>query len=329
MKGKVVVIGSFIQDLAFYVDRFPVPGETARGRYEQSPGGKGFNQAVAASRAGAHVSLVTALGNDDFGYEAKKFLQKEQITLESFVAFEPSGTASILIEASGQNQIVVDLGANRKLSEQRIYSILQDIRSPNVIVTQLEHGENSQSSIAALSFYENYTHKPVRVLNPAPMGMNCFRLSDLKHVDILTPNETEMLCILGESPKDLEKLKNLDFLVKALPELEVPFIIITLGEEGCYLWSKATKTITTFESSPLVENVISSAGAGDCFTGCLAAYLSGVGNIENLNELSVHLPQAIKFATVAAGISVTRKGTAPAMPHWGEVIADLGELRWI
>jgi len=333
MSNKVLVIGSFIQDLAFKVDRLPVPGETRVGEFTTGPGGKGSNQAIASSRSGADTMLITAFGDDHAGHSASKFLLENGV--KCFKPFwsqtDPTGAASISIDKEGQNSIIVSLGANKCLKEDYLVKCMDHLTQneesiPDVVVTQLEHGEYDTDISAPL---EQLPHSCIKILNPAPMSEKRFDSHLLSNVDLITPNETEFLDIYKEVverdldvyPEDLHRLGG-EILYDLCENLEVPHIIITLGENGCYIFNSEEEE---YEFKPPLEvNVVSTAGAGDAFTGALAAYLaSKCGNQRDPVDLNQSLSDAADFAIVAAGLSVTKEGTSPAMPTLEEIRASL------
>ncbi|MGE9291267.1 MAG: PfkB family carbohydrate kinase, partial [Puniceicoccales bacterium] len=187
---SILVVGSFVQDLTFSTQRFPAPGETVVGQFLTGPGGKGSNQAVAARRAGGAVTFVGAVGRDTFAQSVREFYKSEEI--EAILPEYPdssTGTAGILCDQSGQNEIVVALGANERLAPADIPDSL--IEGREIVVCQLECNLEAVESVLRRASAPTTT----RILNPAPLRKEAS--TDLfQHCDILIPNETEFLGIL-------------------------------------------------------------------------------------------------------------------------------------
>jgi ribokinase len=318
---QIIVIGSFVQDLTFNCAEFPRPGQTIIGQFITGPGGKGSNQAVAAARAGGRVAYVGALGRDAFGEGAKAFHKAEGI--DCLVAEKwdrPTGAAGILVNSHGQNEIVVSLGANDALTPADIDAHADVIESAAVVVSQLEANLEAEAYAMRLARESGATV----VLNPAPMRPD-FDFTLLADVNILIPNETEFVALInrlthprpsnGEdfTEQELELLP--DTQLHALCRLlGVETIIVTLGERGCF--------ISGPESSAMIPamrgiRAVDTTGAGDAFVGAFAAALAefGPGEIE----------RAARFANAGAAVSVTRAGTAPAMPRRTEIDALLAD----
>jgi ribokinase len=312
MKPQVVVVGSFVQDLTWNCTDFPTAGETIIGTFTTGPGGKGSNQAVAAGRAGAATLFIGAVGRDTFAAGAKAFYIAEKIAAR--FCEKPghaTGTAAILVSESGQNEIVVALGANARLSRADLNPKL--FAGAQVVVTQLE------SSLAAAT----HALKTARaagataVLNPAPMRAD-FSPAILKHAHILIPNETEFTALVNLLPvtgiKDFTEtlLGTLDHAdVHALARTFGPaVVIVTLGKRGCLV---SQESGYTFIRSHKVK-AVDTTGAGDAFVGGFAA---------GLVKFKGDLIAAARFGTAVAALSVTKRGTAPAMPRKREIAAFL------
>ena len=295
--GDVTVFGSFIVDLAFRGDRLPVPGETVFGEFVMGPGGKGSNQAVAAKLAGADVNFVTMIGEDIFADIAVKFYEKIGMSTEYVYRTKEShtGVASIAVERkNGQNQIIVARGAGDKMTKEIIGKSLNAFLSAKVFLTQFEC--NFDATAFAIILAKQLGVQTI--LNPAP-AME-FNRAILSGVDIIVPNETEAALITGV----LVSEKN--FHEKAAAELSasVKTVIITLGDKGVYCPSVSKDILPAFK-----VKAVDTTGAGDAFCGALAAVLAE----------DTPLEAAIRFAQAAAAISVTRYGTAPAMPKREEI----------
>ena len=304
---EVVVVGSYVQDLTWRCDAFPLAGETIVGTFRSGPGGKGSNQAIAAGRAGAATVYIGAIGDDALGREARAFYRAEKIPARWAVKpRQPTGTAGILVNAAGQNEIVVALGANAKLARADVDEKL--IAKARIVVTQLE----ANLATAAHTLRLGRKHGALTVLNPAPMRAD-FDPALLKHVDVLIPNETEFLALLAalgvtDAPADEHALAGLDIasLHALCGRLDVPVVILTLGRRGSLLSRKDGYVHTPAFA---VESV-DTTGAGDAFVGGFAA-----GLVEHEGDMAA----AIRFATAVAALSVTKPGTAPAMPARREI----------
>ncbi len=299
MQPRVVVVGSFVQDLAFACDAFPLPGETTLGRFIMGPGGKGSNQAVAAARAGAPTRFIGAVGDDPFGRAARAFHRAEGI--DSRLVVKPrhaTAAAGILVDRTGQNEIVVALGASARLRPRDVPESW--IRGARVVVAQHE----ATLAINAHAFRLARRLGATTVLNPAPMRDD-FDPRLLRSVDVLIPNEHEFAALLRRrgTAADDRMIKSLDdtALHALCRSLDVPAVIVTLGDRGCFI-SQAQR----FERLPAHHmKAIDTTGAGDAFVGAFAA-----GWIEFDGDVSA----AARFANAAAALSVTKPGTSHSMP---------------
>ncbi len=294
MRAKIVVVGSFNMDLTTYMARLPRPGETVHGRrFVTGPGGKGSNQAVAAARLGADVTFIGRVGTDAFGDTAIRTWQAEGIRTD-YVVRDPdnaTGVAPIFVEDSGENAIVVALGANLALSPADVDAARDIIRAADVLVVQLEIDLNTVAHALAVAKAQGVR----TILNPAPAAQ--LPESTLALADYLTPNETELEALFGSRPADLRQLV----------KLEQQTLVMTAGARGA-LW--ATQTASGEVPTYPVE-VVDTTGAGDAFNGGLAVALAE----------GKPLPDAIAFANATAAMCVTRPGTTRSMPQRTEVEA--------
>lgn len=312
MKPQVVVVGSFVQDLVWNCAAFPRAGETVIGTFAAGPGGKGSNQAVAAGRAGAPTLFVGAVGRDTFAAGARAFYKAEKISAR--LVEKPghaTGTAAILVGESGQNEIVVALGANARLSRADLPASL--FAGAKVVVTQLE----SNLAAAAHALRLARAAGAATVLNPAPMRAD-FDPAILGHADILIPNETEFAVLVnrlsaggrrGFTEKKLAALGHaaVHGLARAFGP---PVVIVTLGKRGCLVSREEGYTFVPAHQVKAVDTT----GAGDAFVGGFSA---------GLVRFRGDLLAAARFGTAVAALSVTRRGTAPAMPQKREIEAFL------
>ena len=295
--GHVVILGVFVADTAYRSSRMPHIGETILGNsFALGPGGKGSNQAVAAAKMGAQVSMISRLGRDDFAEMALQTWEKAGVT--PHVTQSPddyTGAAFIFIEEStGDNAIIISPGAAAKISTEDLISRTELITSADVFVTQLE-----QPMDAALKGLEIAKLAGVTtVLNPAPAA----KLPDgmLNLCDYITPNEIETEALTGITVNTIDDTAQ---AAEALKIMGVSTPVITLGEKGAYLYGHGL--VPAFN----VGSVVETTGAGDAFNGGFSAALS-----EGMTPLA-----AVQLGCATAGISVTRPGTAPSMPGREEV----------
>lgn len=285
--NKIVVIGSSNTDMVIRSSHLPAPGETILGgSFFMNAGGKGANQAVAASRLGGNVIFICKTGNDVFGRESVQRFQSEGIDTSYIVNDEnhPSGVALITIDEKGENTIVVASGANAVLLPEDIY-----LPEADFILLQLEIPLQTVEYIV-----KNTTAKVI--LNPAP----ACHLPDelLSKVSIITPNETEAEKLTG--------ISNARKAAKALSGKGIETVIITLGSKGALLFHEGI--FTDVPAIPVTVN--DTTAAGDVFNGALAVALA-----EQKSML-----EAVQFACKAAAISVTRHGAQSSAPYREELM---------
>lgn len=297
--AHILVVGSANTDLVVKTDRFPKPGETlVGGDFYLFQGGKGANQAVTAARMGAQVSFVCKLGRDSFGTQTKNSLSQEGISTE-WILEDPdhaSGIATITINASGENQIIVAPGTNAHLSSDNLDAASSALLAADLVLCQLEI---PLPTVIHLAKKCQNTGKRL-VLNPAPAQQLPEAL--LHNLFLLTPNETEAAslsgtpCTVGE---DYPKIARW-FLDKGVQN-----ILITLGEKGSYFENAEQSFFTPAPKA----NPIDTTAAGDVFNGALSVAL-----VEGMDW-----KVAIQTASRAAAISVTRMGAQASIPYRNEV----------
>ncbi len=300
VKGKVCVLGSFIVDLMMRAPRLPVPGETVKGTiFKIGPGGKGSNQGVAAHRAGADTTMITKIGNDEFAPIALNSFEGEGMITDYIFKDETADTGAALImvdENTGQNKIIVTLGASDKLTQEEIDLASEQIINSDILLIQLETNFDALEYAVSIA----YANEVPIILNPAPADM----VSDevLARIDYLTPNESEASVLCGFPVKTDEDLRKagLYFLDKGVKN-----VIFTLGEKGAFLMNRTQQGM--FPAFDV--NIIDTTGAGDAFNGGLAVALAE----------KMPLDQAITFANAVGALNVTKIGTAPAMPFREEI----------
>ena len=300
MQGHITVFGSFVVDLMSRAPHLPVPGETVKGSmFKMGPGGKGFNQGVAAKKAGANMTMVTKLGQDAFGRIALDTMKSLHMDTDKIFLSSQDGTGTALImvdENTSQNSIMVTSGACGKITPQDISSIEGSIKNSQFLLTQLETNLDAMEAVVSIAYRSGVKV----VLNPAPIQP----ISDdlLKMVYIITPNEVEAEILTG-IPVDGEE--NAKKAAQYFFEKGIKNVVITLGKRGVFVADQYRQKIIPV---PKV-NVIDTTGAGDAFNGGLVTALAE----------GKDLWEAAKFANALASIAVTRLGTSPAMPYREEI----------
>lgn len=292
--NKVTVVGSFMYDLVATAPRRPKTGETLIGdSFGMFLGGKGSNQAIAASRTGASVTMVGRLGNDLFGDQFLEKLSEEGINTDFVVQDTKNGTGvgMPLIDASGDNSIVIIPQANMALTVKNIDKAESVIADSDVLVLQCEVPMEANKRAAEIA-NKNDT---LVILNPAP----ACEIPDaiLSLTDLLTPNESETEILTGmpthSNEQAIEAAHNL--LSKGIET-----VILTLGSRGSFLLTeKMDKLIPAYS-----VNVIDTTAAGDAYCGALAASLAQ----------DTHIEEAVKIANAAGALAVTKLGAEPSLP---------------
>jgi ribokinase len=308
MPGRpIVIMGVFAVDLSFRTPAMPVWGETLRGsEFRMGPGGKGSNQAVVAARLGGDVYFISKVGRDSFGALARQTLEAETIHTEFLFQSENSSTGAALIvvdDIKGENAIVVVPGAADALTTHEIEQATARIASAACFMTQLE---------LPLPLVE-YGLRLARhlgvptILNPAP----ACDLPDsiLKLCNYLVPNETEAAALTGMPVTSLEQAA---CAADVLLARGVGNVVVTLGGRGALV---KTDTLAVHVEAFHAGKVAETTGAGDALNGGFAVGLSE----------GMDLVNSVRLGCAAAGISVTRYGTAPSMPRRNEVDAILAK----
>ncbi|PAB60499.1 ribokinase [Anaeromicrobium sediminis] len=297
--SKLVVLGSLNMDLVCTVKNMPKPGETLLGRdFSKIPGGKGANQVCAMARLGGQVSMIGAVGKDEFGTILKDSLKKDGANVDKVIEIDgvSTGVAMITVDDSGENSIVVVPGANYGIDEDIIENSMDIIKESSVAVTQLEVPLNVvEEFLVEAKKCNKYT-----ILNPAPA--NVLSENIIKNIDLLTPNETELETITGIK---IDSLEDVDKAAQHLLDMGVKEIIVTLGSKGCVYISKDTKKYY----DAFKVDVVDTTAAGDSFTAAIA-----VGKIKGLS-----IDEAVEFATKVGALTVTKKGAQSSLPTMEEV----------
>ncbi|MCK5811583.1 MAG: ribokinase [Clostridiales bacterium] len=307
MKNKLCVFGSFFEDLCGRGPYLPKPGETLIGSdFTYGPGGKGSNQAVAAKRAMADVTMITKIGNDPYGELVLKFYEQEGINKEYIFIDKdnPTGIALILVdENTAENVILVVPGACHNITTENVESVKEVISQSSFLITQLEINIDATYQAIDVAYKNNVSV----ILNPAPAQKLLEEV--YKKIDYITPNETEAEILTGIKTDSMENIKKAaDWLFNR----GVKNVIITLGKTGVFI---KTANIEQLVPSFTVK-AIDTTGAGDSFNGCLAvALLEGKDILE-----------ATLFAQAGAALSVTRTGAAQSMAYREEIEKFLKQL---
>lgn len=289
----VFVMGSANVDQTVIVDRIPEEGETLTGLgYQICCGGKGSNQAVSAARAQAKTAFLGCVGKDDNGKLFREKFSAENIACDGLWDVDTAtGVALIYLTTKGNNAITIYAGANGCISPEQIQANADRLNASKVVLLQNEVPEDVNIQVA-----QAITSKTTKVvLNPAPAREMAIEL--LAKTDCIIPNETEAQLITGIKITDDDSLNK---CVDKLHEMGIAEVIITLGEKGCYVSSGGQRKQIT---PPKVE-AINTIGAGDCFCGVFCASLAKGHNTFD----------AVKYATKASSISVTRHGAMDSAP---------------
>ena len=302
MSKSISILGIFVADLTFRTERMPNKGETYIGNsFKLGPGGKGSNQAVAARRAGAETMFITKIGKDTFGEMAMKLYADEGIN-SKYVWEIPdmsTGAASIVVnEETGDNAIIVVPGAADAMvpydldtAEAGIADCAFFMASLEVPIPVMQHGLEVAKRNGVPT-----------ILNPAPAAILPDEVYGLS--DYFTPNETEAAILAGIPVVTIEDAEE---AAKIFLQRGIDTVVITLGEKGAYVRNSViNQHVPAFDMG---GKVLETTGAGDAFNGGFAyALAEGMSLIE-----------AVRFGSATAAISVTRLGTAPAMPVNSEI----------
>ena len=300
--GRVFIAGSINMDVVATADRHPKIGETVAGKQVlYFPGGKGANQAVAASRLGVTTTLIGRLGKDSFGAELRTFLGAQGIDLGSVRDADTHSGTAIITVAESDNTIVVIPGSNALVSADDVADV--PLAKGDVAVSQFEI---PLPTIAAF-FARARSAGATTLLNPAPAQKMSGELLAL--VDILVLNETELGFLAGDELSDNDEAARIIDVARKLQARQDQTICITLGKRGVLALAGREE----FAVPGRTVKAVDTTGAGDCFVGALAAQLAE----------GVALRTALAFANAAASISVQRMGAGPSMPTAAEVAAVL------
>ena len=302
----VLVFGSLNLDLVAYADNLPTLGQTVTGeKLLRFPGGKGLNQAIAASRSGSEVLMVGCLGQDSEGEFLNQVLVDEKID-SRFISRQMVQTGIAVIEVSkdGENRILIIPGANALVKFEQRY--LEAVTKPKVALAQLE------TPIVEVEKFIINAHKAgvITILNPAPIQKLSQEL--ISACDYLIVNETEASFLTGNQIEKLSK-DEAQAVGRQLLKIGAKQVVITLGEQGSlYLDTKSNIYTPAFKIS-----AIDTTAAGDAFCGAFATALANDSSIE----------YGLKFATAAGAIAATRAGAVPSLPTNSEILSMLASVQ--
>ena len=300
---QVLVIGSMNMDLVVETDRCPVAGETVTGRsFSQVPGGKGANQACAVGKLSGAVGFIGACGKDEYGNLLLESLKNAGVKTDHVEIVEKTtGIAVIILEQAGDNRIIIIPGANNELTPAIVKKNEEIIKQANILLLQLEIPLDTV--IYAIEMASEY--RKTVILDPAPACHLPFEIYD--KIDFLLPNEVEIAGLVPD-----ERYKTLDDKAKRLLELGARHVILTRGAEGVSLYTPGYKKHFAAKKVKAVDTT----AAGDAFAGALAYGL----------HLNWGVEEAVEFANVAAGLSVTRFGAQSSLPDLNEVLQFKSEV---
>lgn len=298
-KSDVLVIGSNMIDLISYIDRMPVEGETVEAPdFQMGFGGKGANQAVAATRLGSKVSFISMVGNDAFGQQQLDNFKNNHINITGVgVGTKSSGAAPIFVDKSSDNRILIIKGANNELTPEVLDKYADLIKNTKIIVLQQEIP--LETNYHAIDLANQY-HIPI-LLNPAPANKD-LDINHVTKVDFFSPNETELATLTGMPTNDMDEIKK---AAHHMIKLGVKNMLITLGSKGVLWVNESTSQLI----KAIKVNAVDTTGAGDSFIGSFAHYYASGDDI----------PTAIKHANQYAAVTVTRRGTQKSYPTADEL----------
>jgi ribokinase len=305
--GKIVIVGSSNTDLVVRAQKIPAPGETVIGNdFFMNPGGKGANQAVTIAKLGAEASFIAKVGDDDYGRNSIENYKRANLDVSHVYIDENahSGVALIVVDGSGENAITVSSGANHKLCKEDIDQARSLIESAGIVLMQLEIPMQIVEYVADIAFA-----KGVKViLNPAPAAKLSKAL--LSKLYLIIPNETECEILTGI------KITNQESKITAAGQLldsGVKNVILTIGSKG----SSLVNSEGCINVPAILQKAVDTTAAGDVYCGALCVALSEGSD----------LPEAMRFATAASSISVTRPGAQASIPSREEVESLLAKSK--
>jgi ribokinase len=300
-RPRITVVGSFAVGMTIRSPELPVFGQTLLGSdFDMGPGGKGSNQSVAAARLGADAALVTYLGRDALATIAHDLYREEGVDA-THVRVHPTratGVGFIILNREGNNFIILDMGANDALDAAAVDAAEDRLRLSDVVMTVLEIPD----AAAARAMEVGRRSGARTILNPAPA--RALPPSMFAHVDVLTPNESELRILLGRAPDDPASSRELAAELRALG---VGTVVVTLGRAGALILSDEHDLMVEAPSVPVVDTT----GAGDAFNAGLAVALAEGRT----------LPEAVRFAVACGSQACTRLGVIPSLARRADIDA--------
>lgn len=305
MTNKVTIVGSINVDRILQIDQLPQPGETIRMQdFSIAAGGKGANQAVAAARSGAQTSFIGAVGQDLDGQMMLHKLRDNQVNTNAIEVMNSSATgqAYILLQATGQNSIIISAGANADVSADQVKANQALIAQADFVMAQFE----TPLAATIQAFEIARANRTITILNPAP-ATEALSEELLQLTDIIVPNETEAANLTGIKITDETSMRA---AADKFFALGVKVVIITLGSRGVFVaragFDKIIPAVTV--------TAVDTTAAGDTFIGSLASELHA--DFSNLEA-------AIVYANRASALTVQKLGAFPSIPTRAEVAASI------
>lgn len=298
----IIVVGSSNIDTTMHVVRFPQPGETITAKeITEAGGGKGANQAIACAKSGAKTYFINRVGEDSYGEQMQRQLAYYGVdtTFVQTSSGQKTGHAYITLDAAGQNDIIIDHGANAQLSAADVQAADDMLSDADCVIAQFETPMEATLTAFRLAKKKG----AMTILNPAPAAQAITpELAQL--TDIIAPNESESAAITGLKITDHASLQQ---NARKLQELGFPHVVITLGAHGSYIRTGNQD----YQIAAVKTETVDTTGAGDTFIGYLAEEIQA--------DLS-NFPAAAEFASQAAAIAVSRLGAQPSIPTRQEVV---------
>jgi len=304
--GRIAVIGSNMMDLVTYVNRMPHPGETLEApSFEMGHGGKGANQAVAAAKLGGEVLMLTKVGDDAFADATIRNLAALGVDVKHVgrVAGRSSGVATIIVDANGENSILIVKGANNDLKPADIEAAAEDLKACDLILLQLEIP--LETVYAAIAFGKRHGVKTLLNPAPAPPDLDASRVKD---ATFIVPNETELAILSGLPVGTVEEIAH---AARSLIAKGAGTLIVTMGGRGALLVSADATT----PIAPAPVTPVDTTGAGDAFIGSFARYFVAGDSLET----------ALGKAARYAADSITRRGAQKSYATEGDFLTSAQE----
>jgi len=304
MAARILLVGSVMMDLILRCERAPQPSESVLGHdYRNAPGGKGSNAAVAAARAGAHVSAYATVGKDANGEYLLARWKDEGVDTKHTIVREGANTGfvAITLEDSGQNRLIIFPGANMLTPPDQLEEAFQDPFDAVLLQFEIPFETNARAIELANS------KGIITVLDAGPAQK--YDLEKLPPVTILSPNETETKALVGIYPSDEATMKEAS--MKLAERNGCKYVVLKLGDRGSYIYGEGQEVLVP----PYKVNAIDPTAAGDAFTGVLAKAFAETGDIV----------ESAKIANAAGALTCTKLGAQPSLPTAAEIEAFLAQ----